>query len=286
MKKVEFSAATLSIMINIILILILPGIKIEDAGVKKIQVGLIALEKKQQAQVKPKPAPTPKKQEVKKPEVKAPKPQPKPEPVKNFETLAKSIEAPKLDPRSMVSKSTRTQPSAPRIQEEKKLETRENKQEINNQEYKFSTDNVVVENLEIPLDNPEISSVETSDSSSELVFEKIFNEKASIEGLPSGYKIGVEDGDMMARWENSNREPAYPESAQLRGQQGTVIIRLSLDERGSVTSLSFEKGSGVPEINTAIEEIARTWKIYLSKNGLGIRGNVVLEYNFKLRGQN
>lgn len=282
MKKVEFSAATLSIMINIILVLILPGIKIEDAGDKKIQVGLVALERKQP--VKPKPAPAPKKQEIKKPQVQAP--QPKPEPVKSFETLAKSIEAPKLDPRSMVSKSNRVQPSAPRIQEDKKLELKEDKTETSNQEHKFSTDNVVVENLEIPLDAPEISSVETTDSPSEFVFEKIFNEKAAVEGLPSGYKIGVEDGDMMARWENSNREPVYPESAQLRGQQGTVIIRLSLDERGSVTSLSFERGSGVPEINTAIEEIARTWKIYLSKNGLGIRGNVILEYNFKLRGKN
>ncbi|MGL5950401.1 MAG: hypothetical protein ACRCZH_03155, partial [Cetobacterium sp.] len=141
MKKIEFGTVTLSIMINLILVLILPGIKIEDVGDKKIQVGLVALERKAPVKAQPKPVVPPKRQEVKKPEVKPP--QPKPEPVRSFETLAKSIEAPKLDPRNMVSRSNRVQPSTPRIEENKKLETRDNRLDASNQEHKFSTDDIV-----------------------------------------------------------------------------------------------------------------------------------------------
>ncbi|MGL4970617.1 MAG: energy transducer TonB, partial [Cetobacterium sp.] len=100
------------------------------------------------------------------------------------------------------------------------------------------------------------------------------------------YKLGVEDGDVVAKWDQNNREPRYPESAQLRGMQGKVLLKIQIDESGKVSSVFIEKGSGVPEINMAIEEIARTWKIYLAKNGLNIRGTVTLEYSFKLLGAN
>ncbi len=108
--------------------------------------------------------------------------------------------------------------------------------------------------------------------------------KEGVEGLPSGYKLGVEDGDVVAKWDTNNLEPEYPESAQLRGMQGKVLLKMEIDENGRVSSVFIEKGSGVPEINEAIEQIARTWRIYLTKNGLNIKGNVILEYSFKLKG--
>ena len=113
---------------------------------------------------------------------------------------------------------------------------------------------------------------------------KTMVEKNGVDGLPSGYRLGVEDGDVVAKWDQANREPRYPEAAQLRGMQGKVLLKIQIDETGKVASVFIEKGSGVPEINMAIEEIARTWKIYLTKNGLNIKGNVNLEYSFKLLG--
>lgn len=107
-----------------------------------------------------------------------------------------------------------------------------------------------------------------------------------VEGLPSGYLLGVEDGDVMAKWDERNKEPNYPESAQKKGLHGSVKLRLSIDENGNVVALNFEKGSGVPEINSAIEEVGRTWKIYLNKNGLNVKGTVILEYKFILSGKN
>lgn len=106
----------------------------------------------------------------------------------------------------------------------------------------------------------------------------------AVSGIPSGYKLGSPDGDIMAKWDSKNRNPEYPQSAQLRGLNGTVRLRLTIDEYGNVRGVSFEKDSGVPEINLAIEKVARTWKIPLTKKGKTVYGDVILEYNFKLTG--
>ena len=122
------------------------------------------------------------------------------------------------------------------------------------------------------------------DDSENIVIESIKTDEGQVEGLPSGYKLGVSDGDIIARWDSGNQEPKYPESAQLKGLQGSVRVKIDVNEKGEVINLIIDKGSGVPEINSAIEAIGRTWKIYLSKHGLSIKGRVVLDYTFKLKG--
>lgn len=103
-------------------------------------------------------------------------------------------------------------------------------------------------------------------------------------GVPSGYKLGALDGDIEAKWNPSNRNPEYPQSAQLKGINGTVSLLLNIDASGNIRNVAFQRKSGYPEIDLAIEKIARTWKINLSKNGKTVQGDVVLEYNFKLVG--
>ena len=124
----------------------------------------------------------------------------------------------------------------------------------------------------------------TIEKDENIAFESIQVDEGKVKGLPSGYRLGVADGDIIARWDSANQEPKYPESAQLRGLQGSVRVKLDVNEKGEVTNLIIDKGSGVPEINTAIEAIGRTWKIYLSKHGLSIKGRVILDYTFKLKG--
>ncbi|MGL6064331.1 MAG: energy transducer TonB [Fusobacteriaceae bacterium] len=112
--------------------------------------------------------------------------------------------------------------------------------------------------------------------------EEIINTKGNNDGIPSGYKLGALDGDVVANWDSNNRDPEYPEAAQLRGLNGTVKLRLTIDKYGNVLNSSFESGSGVPEINLAIEKVARTWKINLTKKGNAVKGDVILEYRFRL----
>lgn len=128
------------------------------------------------------------------------------------------------------------------------------------------------------------SSSSSQQSSSSESAEAPIKTIGSVAGIPSGYKLGSADGDIVAKWSPDNKNPVYPQSAQLKGLNGTVRLRLNIDEYGNILNVVFEKGSGVPEINLAIEEVARTWKVNLSKNGKTVYGDVILEYNFKLAG--
>lgn len=152
--------------------------------------------------------------------------------------------------------------------------------------------NKVNQNVDIELDtkiNPEKQeNIKSSQENIKIVKEenKINLEEIEFEkriGLPSGYKLGIDDGDIVARWDQNNIEPTYPEIAENKGLHGKVRVLLTIDEYGNVNKLFIEQGSGVPSINNAIEKVGHSWKIYLSKNGKNIRGEVILEYNFILK---
>ncbi|MGL6114589.1 MAG: energy transducer TonB [Cetobacterium sp.] len=303
-RKVDTLSLGLSILINIIIILCIPNFKIEEVIDKKLKVGLVALSGNQKKLTKkefkesthtlsksnpPKEKPQEKKIEPnKKNENKDKKVEKK---ILSLDKLEQSISSSKIN---ILSKDITT--SSPNIVRKnvesdilgKKIEERLPRER----------------NLEAPIDPAIDTSLpvtedrkfEIKDSTETLEnvkedkvpvdFGKVYDVTGMNDGLPSGYKLGVEDGDIIAKWDPENKEPTYPESAQKRGMQGVVKLRLTIDPKGNVDALTLEKGSGVPEINFAIEEIARTWKIYLSKNGLNIKGDVILEYNFKLVGKN
>lgn len=311
MKRVDYVSFGLSILLNLLIILLIPGLSVETIVDKKIKVGLVSYDnnsrlkmegtKNTNSKTKNLTAETRKKTEkietqvkkestVKKEpvtQVKAKEPEKKP----TLSDIAKSISGPEIDVLSGISDISHSV-----VREKvKTIPKRQN----DNKEGVVSKDNLVGEKLDLASDsNMNIQGKEqflvkedgklafNSEEGKDLEFERILKADGDVEGLPSGYRLGTEDGNIVARWDNTNREPVYPESAQLRGLHGTVKIRMNIDENGNVNSLFLEKGSGVPEINSAIEEIGRTWKIYLSKNGMNVKGDVILEYNFTLRGKN
>ncbi len=132
-------------------------------------------------------------------------------------------------------------------------------------------------NISTPKPRPQSSS-----SANQDVMEANIETKGSKPGIPSGYKLGAVDGDIIANWSPTNRDPEYPESAQLQGLNGTVSLRLTIDEYGNVRNVDFVKSSGVPAIDLAIEKVARTWKINLKKKNKIVSGDVILDYKFKL----
>lgn len=281
---------SLAIVINLIIVLLIPGYKIEDVKEGKLKVGLVVLEKeKVYSKENKKPTPVKKPVEKKEPEKKNTEiPTPKKEEVKkekslSLSSLSKTIKAPSINVIKTVNHSTRTQNDVVenavegmkkeiKFEKEDKLGMRTENIEFNDT---ISIDKTIKDREEdsILIDNEENTSIES-----------IKIEEGKVEGLPGGYKLGVTDGDIIARWDSQNEEPKYPESAQLRGLQGNVTVKIDVNEKGEVVNLIIDKGSGVPEINSAIEAIGRTWKIYLSKHGLSIKGRVVLEYTFKLKG--
>lgn len=295
MRKEDGISFFLSLVINIIIILLIPGLTATHIQNRKIKIGLVSYETRAKTNIngekntnspekkmapkveKPKPKVEPKKEE-KKPE---PKKDPNKVDLSALDSVAKKIVAPKVDVMTVPTPSEKKVSSL-------KTPTKEFKQI----EPSFTKENlskdIVLEKEPLPVKNEDLQFDEdkikfNSEIGRDNSFDRIIKSETESDGLPSGYRLGTEDGDIVARWDNANREPVYPESAQARGLHGTVKIRMNIDENGNVRTLKIEKGSGVPEINNAIEQVGRTWKIYLSKNGLNVQGDVILEYNFVLK---
>lgn len=285
----------ISVVINLVILFLIPGIKIDEIVNKKLKVGLVALEtnnKKTTTKPEPKKKTTQIKEEkkiVKKVESNPVEKKVEVKEVKklSLDDLAKNISKRETEFLSIDKPSNREVNSELKneLLDKKNLKEAERKPSVNSQNDMLISKEDLVLNKSLdyqPNDNMKDLTFQ-GEGEEELGF-KTMVEKDGAEGLPSGYRLGVEDGDIIAKWDQNNREPRYPEAAQLRGMQGKVLLKIQIDEAGKVTSVFIEKGSGVPEINIAIEEIARTWRIYLTKNGLNIKGNVNLEYSFKLLG--
>ena len=212
------------------------------------------------------------------------KTEPKKEDIKkiNAQTLkriADKIESPKIDILTI------DRPNA-RKKSIKKLEKNYQEKEIKNdnnfsKNIDFELEKIQEKNIVLKENSKKTIKIE--DNASNFKIDKIKIKEDENVGLPSGYKLGSVDGDIIAKWDSNNKPPIYPDSAQLKGLHGKVKIRITIDEFGNVLHLKIENGSGVPEINNAIEKVAHSWKIYLSKNGLNVKGDVILEYDFILK---
>lgn len=274
-----------SIVINILLLLTIPKLQIKQDKERKLKVGLVSIESKKVKMEKRettnlkkviKDTPNEKKNEEKKIEKKVDKPV-------SLEDLAKNISKRKVEIMTTEKSNLRNTNSELKKELLAKKDLKEAEKNIEPQhdieikndvkiDNKYQTENIL--DKEVTVDNK---------NDDNIGFKSMVT-KEGVEGLPSGYKLGVEDGDVVAKWDSGNMEPRYPESAQLRGMQGKVLLKMKIDKNGRIVYVFIERGSGVPEINEAIEQIARTWRIYLTKNGLNIEGNVTLEYSFKLKG--
>lgn len=51
--------------------------------------------------------------------------------------------------------------------------------------------------------------------------------------------------------------PDYPRGARQRGEQGSVVLELSVDERGAVSGVAVAESSGYSELDAAAERAAR-----------------------------
>ncbi|MGL5960542.1 MAG: energy transducer TonB [Cetobacterium sp.] len=296
----DFKILIISVVINFLILFLIPGITIDKIVNKKLKVGLVSTESPKKVKQTPKVTQEKNNSSKKEPKKEVKKELVK-EVVKETKPVEKVAEVKKLSLDDLAKNITKREteflvidtPSKREISSDLKDRVLDKKDLV---ESKSESSLDFTKNITLSKDEDILEKTsELSNKSEELGLEeaekdsfglKTMIEKNGIDGLPSGYKLGVEDGDVVAKWDQNNREPRYPESAQLRGMQGKVLLKIQIDESGKVSSVFIEKGSGVPEINMAIEEIARTWKIYLAKNGLNIRGTVTLEYSFKLLGAN
>jgi len=82
---------------------------------------------------------------------------------------------------------------------------------------------------------------------------------------------------------NINKPPVYPRVARLRGMEGTVLLRLKIDSKGSVIRVLIEKSSGYPILDSAALEAAGDWTFYPARKAdEEIWSEVLVPVTFKL----
>lgn len=77
--------------------------------------------------------------------------------------------------------------------------------------------------------------------------------------------------------------PAYPPVSRRLGEQGLVVVRVDLDERGHVVSVQVDRSSGHPQLDAAALEVIRAWRCAPpTRNGVAARAVALQPFNFVL----
>lgn len=62
-------------------------------------------------------------------------------------------------------------------------------------------------------------------------------------------------------------EPGYPPAARRAGEEGTVRLRILVDERGAPRDVEVVKGSGFSRLDQAAIDAVRKWRFIAATNG-------------------
>lgn len=81
-----------------------------------------------------------------------------------------------------------------------------------------------------------------------------------------------------------NQAPIYPLFAVRMNYEGTVILALSINEKGKVTSISIKQSSGHPLLDNSAKEAAKNWKFSpAKKDGINILYVKEVPVSFRLK---
>lgn len=81
----------------------------------------------------------------------------------------------------------------------------------------------------------------------------------------------------------SNRPPRYPETARQRGWQGTVYLRLTIDEEGRVTEVRVDRSSGYAVLDAEAVHAVRQWHAEPARDqGVPVASEELLPVRFEL----
>ncbi|MFM7304733.1 MAG: energy transducer TonB, partial [Alphaproteobacteria bacterium] len=80
-----------------------------------------------------------------------------------------------------------------------------------------------------------------------------------------------------------NRLPAYPEASRRRGQEGTVMLELSVDANGRVIGVRVTESSGFSALDAAAVETLRDWRFRPAQRaGMPVAGSITTAVHFRL----
>ena len=253
MKKNDYICLILSILINILIVLALTVFSNYDPEVKtdEIKIGLVDFETNASTQFKGEKNADAKEKNLDATSIEK-KEEPKQEIKEEIKKEEEKIVSEKIEPEKKEQK--------------KKPSLADLKKQINQSQPKMSPD----------------GGYSPSDDTEEVV-DRILQNVSYTNGLVSGSKMGNSAGGLITSWNDKNKVPDFPQSAKASGKHGRVKIRLKVDKNGNVLSYFIEEGSGVPEIDAALERVIGTWRVQLKKGGKPVNGTFPMIYNFEFR---
>ena len=81
----------------------------------------------------------------------------------------------------------------------------------------------------------------------------------------------------------SDVEAPYPPKMLRQGKTGTVVVQLVVEKDGSVSSVDIIGGSGQPEFDRAVMQVAYQWTfVPATRNGRPVRAYATRSYRFAL----
>jgi len=311
MKKNDFICLFLSIIINIGIILALAVFskdtqEITDA--EQIKIGLVAVESDASTKFRGEKNVDAKKQNldadsIEKKEEKTKKPENptenKVEEIKTEKTVEKitektekkEVEKPtEKTPEKQKEKSLEKEKPAEKGKKvvEKKENPKKNSSESSNSKGTSKQEKPSLADLkkQISGSQPKTSNggySPTEDPDGEEVVDRVLQNVTYSNGLVSGSKMGNSSDGRIVDWNAKNKAPEFPQSAKSSGKHGKLKIKLKVDKMGNVLSFVIVEGSGVPEIDAAVERVVGTWRVKLMKNGKPVNGTFYLNYNFDFK---
>lgn len=94
----------------------------------------------------------------------------------------------------------------------------------------------------------------------------------------------VQSSDLGARM-ISGRPPRYPMESRRSGEQGTVVLALTVGTDGGVANIAVQRSSGFPRLDDAARGAVRTWRwAPILRDGVAVMVRGIVEIPFVLQG--
>ena len=311
MKKNDFICLFLSIIINIGIILALAVFSKDTQEIidaEQIKIGLVAVESDASTKFRGEKNVDAKKQNldadsIEKKEEKTKKPENptenKVEEIKTEKTVEKITEKTEKKEIEKPTEKTSEKPKEKSLEKEKPAEKgkkvvekkenpKKNSSESSNSKGTSKQEKPSLADLkkQISGSQPKTSNggySPTEDPDGEEVVDRVLQNVTYSNGLVSGSKMGNSSDGRIVDWNAKNKAPEFPQSAKSSGKHGKLKIKLKVDKMGNVLSFVIVEGSGVPEIDAAVERVVGTWRVKLMKNGKPVNGTFYLNYNFDFK---
>lgn len=74
-----------------------------------------------------------------------------------------------------------------------------------------------------------------------------------------------------------NYQPAYPDSAQVNGEQGNVVLKLSVTDNGRVRGVQVVRSSGFEDLDNSAVAGVLSWR-YLPADSPSTLDNITIAY--------